>query len=74
MGTTVRVDWDPDEVDWQPIPGFAVVLPDRFTAAIDDPALPYLVDLELVYAGERVECERLCAERRPTVRRSPVAG
>lgn len=47
------------------LPHFAVALHSRFRATFaSDPGLPYTVELELTYSGERVSCERMACARR----------
>lgn len=43
---------------------FAVALPSRFRGTVDDPAVPYVVDLQIAFDGDRVTCESLTCRQR----------
>lgn len=43
---------------------FAVALPSRFRGTVDDAAVPYVVELTIVFDGARVSCEQLTCRRR----------
>lgn len=39
-------------------------LPRRFSGRVDDPDLPYVVELTITFGGDRVACEHLACHRR----------
>ncbi len=43
---------------------YAVALPSCFRGTVDDPDLPYVVDLHIAFDGDRVTCESLTCRRR----------
>jgi hypothetical protein len=46
------------------LPLYSVSLPRRFSGRVDDPDLPYLVELTITFGGDRVVCEHLACHRR----------
>jgi hypothetical protein len=46
------------------LPGHPITIPRQFTGRVDDPGLPYIVELTIAFNGDRVQCERLTCQQR----------
>lgn len=53
-----------DDAEMIRLSPFAVALPSRFRGTVDDPEVPYVVELTVAFDGDRVTCEELTCRRR----------